>query len=277
MADSRLDQAGKAAQAHPQAPVRSLVVTCPANCEQAWKDVEDETRRIAASSNPNERNRKISAAYAAMSLRRPDMEWIGLAAIVSRQAGCAMDHADQAMKSPIPLVSGPAGVAKDALGQTNRLIFTDIYPVMRFYEKHGADSLERCKDQRPGGQPVPPALIKAAKAIDAGDLKTASDLIANYEQKDIVQSRIYNQERFKEVFAQNEFWADTMLGRFFGAKPAEIAMSSRCNSGGTVPLKGSIGNANDRVSYYETLMRHFRDKGEAWRRQTMTDIVQQGQ
>lgn len=257
-------------------PTRALVVTCPANCAQAWQEVDEETRQIAASSNPNERNRKISAAYAAMNLRRPDMEWIGLAAIVSRQAGCAMDHADQAMKSPIPLVSGPATVAKDALGQTNKLTFTDIYPVMRFYEKHGSDSLERCKDERPSGQPLPPALLKATKAIDAGDLKTASDLIANFEQKDIVQSRIYNQKRFKEVFEQNEFWADTMLGRYFGAKPAEIAMSSRCNGGGEIPLKGSIGNADDRVSCYETLMRHFRDKGEAWRNQTMTDIVQQG-
>ena len=86
MADSRLQSAGKAATTRPKMAVNSNCLPC-ARCADAWNGVMAETSSVIKASSPEERNKKISAAYAEMNLRRPDLQWIGLAAIVSRQAG----------------------------------------------------------------------------------------------------------------------------------------------------------------------------------------------
>ena len=212
-----------------------------------------------------------------MNLRRPDMQWIGLAAIVSRQAGCALNYAQTQSESWNPAVSIPASTAKQALAETNSLIFTDIYPVMRFYERYGAKKLEQCKGERPGGQGVPPQLSEAIALQEAGDAKGASDKIANYEQRDIVQTRIYNNQSYRRAFAANEAASQWAVGRYFGAKPAEIPLSSDCRGGGEVPMTGSISQAGDRVKYYEALMKRFNQNDPQWRSTVMTDILRQGQ
>ena len=253
-----------------------ITAPCPPSCAEKWRDVEAETAQAVQSADPLVRNRKISAAYASMNIRRPDMQWIGLASIVSRQAGCAMEYADDKAQSWNPLVSDPASVAKQALAETNKLIYQDMYPVMRFFEKHGAAELESCQSARPSGKAIDPQLMGAAKAIARGDVRTASDAIANYEQTDIVQTQIYSNKAYKETFHSNEYWSGKAVGRFFGARKAEIPLSSDCATGSEVPFAGSISNTADRIAYYEKLMNQFQKNGAAWRYETLSEIVRQG-
>lgn len=277
MSHNRLETAGKAANKRAAATPGDIVAPCPATCADRWRDVDAEAAQAVKSDDPLERNKKISTAYAGMNLRRPDLQWIGLAAVVSRQAGCAMQYADEKGNNWNPLVSTPAKVAKQALAETNKLIFSDIYPAMRFYERFGGTALDACKDERPSGEPVPTQLLQATRAIDAGDTQGASDQIAIYEQKTIVQTRIYNRATYRETFESNERWAKQSIGRYFGARPAEIPLSSTCTKGNEVPFSGSIGNADDRVGYYQALTKAFNDKPAGWREETMSSIIANGQ
>lgn len=279
MAAPRLQTAGEAANTRPNQKADSPCLDCSGSCAEAWASVDREVRVATAPLTAEVRNRNISAAYAEMNLRRPDMQWIGLAAVVSRQAGCAMEDADRSMANPVSI--GPAMIAKSALAETNLLIFTDIYPVMRFYERFGIDALKRCRAARQPPGDVPKELMRAvedqeaARKGDARKMKDAADEIARYEQIEIVQARIYNKPAYKAVFTLNEKVAPYSIGRWFGARPAEVALSSRCADTPPVPLKGSISSADDRVGYYMSLRDQFERNGDEWRRTTMDAIVQQ--
>ncbi len=82
------------AQAAPAAPA----VPGPLRCGDAWAAIDAEVEAVLAhggDADPITRNRHISAAYAQLYRREPSLTWGGLAAIVSRQAGCAMDDAKE--------------------------------------------------------------------------------------------------------------------------------------------------------------------------------------
>jgi hypothetical protein len=270
---SRLRAAGQAADARRNQPVDSPCHACEASCSEKWAEIQMEVDDAVKPATPEARNRNISAAYAGMNQRNPKLQWIGLAAIVSRQAGCAMDEASDVS---MPVAKGYAQTAKQALAETNVLIFSDIYPVMRFYEKHGTKALKQCSHSRPGKEPdVPSQLMEAIELQDDGDAKGAADKIAEYEQVEIVQTRIYNQREYKKAFDTNETAAKWWVGRLFGARKAEVAISSGCGDTPPVPLKGSIGSSSDRVNYYKTLITEFNGKGEDWRSKTMESIMRQ--
>ena len=259
--------------------IQKPVVLTPPECAAMWGEIDKEVKATTSSNDPFERNRKISAAYAGMYERRPDYQWIGLASVVSRQAGCAMVEAKGASSSILPMKSGPAATAFDALQKTNKSIYEDIYPGMRFAEKYGLAKLKQCNTGPDGKPKVAPKVMDALEDIEKGtpeSLRGAADKIANYEQRDIVQDRIYANSAYKEAFAKNEYWADTWLGRQMGAKRPELPLSPDC--GGTaVPFQGSILNAEDRVKYYGKLMDTFRGKDPAWTKGAMDAIIKQGQ
>ena len=187
----------QAAPAAPAAPASPGAV----RCSDAWAAVDAETRAVLArggDADPATRNRHISAAYAQLYRRESSLTWGGLAAIVSRQAGCAMQDAKEMAESWRPGFAGPddAEVAYRALADTNELIFEDVYPPMRFYERHGMS------EDRSGA----PARGPAARACRADyqtepyerlsrgtpeGIRSGADQVARYEQIDIVQAQIY--------------------------------------------------------------------------------------
>jgi hypothetical protein len=251
------------------------------DCAGMWRDINKEVWDILTIPDPFERNRQISKAYAEMYQRSPQDQWIGLAAIVSRQAGCAMQQAQAATTSPLPWKSDPARAALDGLENANKTIFQTIYPAMRFAEKYGLDALKQCNMHADGTAIVPPKIMQALDDIAKGtpeSLRAAADKIANFEQRDIVQDQVYSDPAVRKAFADNESWANSWwpFGRWLGATTPQLPLSSDC-SGTPVPFSGSILNPDDRVAYYQRLMDSFTGKGTAWQAQTMNNIVQQGQ
>ena len=253
----------------------------PVRCGDAWSAINAETQAVLArggDADPLTRNRHISAAYARLYQREPSLTWGGLAAVVSRQAGCAMAEAKEVADSRWGWAGGDdAAVAYRALADTNELIFEDVYPPMRFYEQHGMAGIDRCGDARPGG-PVPRSLKDAMRQIDTGTpagIRAGADRIARYEQIDIVQDQIYSDPEVVETFSDNQWWAKRPLGRMLGARKPEMPLSAECG-GDTVPFRGDITVADDRVAYYGRLMDTFVRRGPDWQRRTMTQIARLG-
>lgn len=248
-------------------------------CVAMWRDINKKVSDILSISDPQERNRKISAAYAAMCQKCPQYQWICLAAIVSRQAGCAMQQAKDASNSWLPWKSDPARTAFNALADANKDIFQTIYPGMAFACQNGLDALKQCNTHVDGQTIVPPKIMDAlddyAKGTPEG-IRAGSDKIAQYEQQDIVQDQVYADPAVREAFKSNEKWVNYRIGRALGATKPELPLSSDC-SGTPVPFSGSILNPADRVAYYQKLMDQFQGKGAAWQAQTMKNIIQQGQ
>jgi Protein of unknown function (DUF2515) len=270
--DAYLKAKGKQAEPAPPVPALEPVQWCPLpSCEELWRSIDEEVRPILNMSDPMDRNRQISAAYASMHQRKADYEWIGLAAIVSCQAGCAMQEAKEESEDWIG--GEDAQAAYEGLAEANKQIFVDIYPVMRFAELHGGMRLRECSQA--GGQSVPEQLLKAVERIEEGTpegRQWGANLIADYEQRTVVQEKVYSNERYKEAFKDNEYWSDWWIGRQFGAKKPALPLSSECGKDEPIPLDGSILNADDRVKYYEKLMNEFRRKDQSWKRETMDKI-----
>lgn len=257
-----------------------LTMSTDETCADLWKQVDSDTKAIAEVKDPVERNRKISATYSKLYQQNNRLAWVGLAAIVSRQAGCSMKIAHEASKSWIPMKSQPAAAAFDALGKTNQAIFDDIYPVSRFYQRSGLQKLEECAVDENGIRHASPKLVDAMKDIDKGTdetIRSGSDKIANYEQRDIIQDQIYSQQAFKEAFEKNEWWTKRRLGRWMGARRTELPLSSECTDHDPVRLEGSITDPDARVAYYNQLMDRFQGQRPGWRQQTMKRIEQLGQ
>jgi hypothetical protein len=276
-----------------------------------WKRVNDETNAILGppNSDPEERNRRISAAYARMFEEKPSYRWIGLAAIVSRQAGCAMRDAGNTIREAESalardeqvLINGWAGegaggigldmairsrqlssaqTAREALGVANREIFSDIYPMVRAVQLYGYDAVEKCQRTADGTQRVPTKLLPALRGLESPDpavQRAAADQLAAYEQRDVIQSRVYAVERYKDVLEDNEFfssWKALWIGRLYGARPAQLSLSSQCG-GEAIPFDGSIVDSNARIQYYRKLMDLFQTQSPQWQHRTMQNIINQ--
>ena len=281
MADpNRLQSAHAAGQTQPPTSVGGTKQPCPKKtCSALWDQVSKETHDIDSIQNPQERNRKISAAYAKLYEQDNKLAWVGLASVVSRQAGCAMQEAKDASGSWIPMKSGPAGTAFHALGDANQKIFSDIYPVTLFYEKNGLAKLKECQVDEKGVRHASPKLVDGLTLVDKGDpadIRAGSDKIANYEQRDVIQDQVYSNQEYKDAFEKNEWWAKRPLGRWMGAKPTELPLSSDCTDQGNIPFEGSISDPNARVNYYNKLMNGFQSNGSTWQQQTMQNIINQG-
>lgn len=300
-------------------PPPTVMELCSKSCGEMWGEINADTDKITNISDPEERNRKISAAYAQLQKDNPNLKWIGLAAVVSRQAGCAMKYADdtakqssdqiqfdqEIMKHPVmPPQRSLAGVganagvatnmliamkqrdaattAKEALGVANKGIFHSIYPSIAFYQRHGLAKLKECAYDADGERRVPEKVQKALERLEGGkpeDERAAADMLADYEQREIVEKEVYQVEKYKDVLKDNENWSSgkrLWAGRLFGAKPAQIPLSSTC-SGEEIPQKGSILDPDDRVQYYNALMDKYQSNGPDWQKQTMQEIINQGQ
>lgn len=251
----------------------------PADCDRLWAQVNAEKNRTVAISDPMERNRKITAQYAQLYKAKPELSWVGLAGIVSRQAGCAMVKAKTASDSINPWKSGPADSAYRALGDANKEIYSSIYPATKFYQANGLNRLKQCNRTADGQRRVSPKLMSAFEQIDNGSpksIRAGSDVIAGYEQRDIIQDRVYSVEEYKDAFEKNEWWSKRPLGRWMGAEAPEIPISTDCTDANKVPFSGSIGSPDSRVAYYNELMNRYEKLPQGVRDGMADRLIRQG-
>ncbi len=268
-------------------------------CGGGWGAVNVERDRVLAAGGPADdaigRNGAISAVYARYYERNPSNQWAGLAAIVSRQAGCAMAHAREtmepvnhdyyyrqlpAMRRDVPAFPPPAPTpdpvalgamtAYDGLATTNRVIFADLYPVLRFEEEYGADALGRCGPGRPGSavDPVVTTAVRRLRDPDPRVRELGGGALADYEQRRVVQRRVVQRQVLRDpatraVFDANQRLAGTAAGRLLGARPPEVALTAGCDDGRpTVPFEGRFVDRDARVAYYRArLVPAFRELG----------------
>ena len=317
------------------APLRDVTPPAPAeavpevpdelpSCRQAWAEINAEAASVLAhggDADPIERNRHITAAYARYYQRTQaagvDNPWGGIAAIVSRQAGCSMAYADEMISKGATLDEGADGVpwhrpllppgsvplplrgvlegmglgyqevgelVKEALADTNKYIFEDIYPVLRMHEDHGMEGIERCGPVRPGPSgPVADRMKEALRLINQGgdeNIRQAGAYMARYEQKTIVQDKILSDFRTRKAFEANQWAAGYEWGRDLGARKPELALTAECPpySAGTeaVPFRGSFIETRNRVRYYQDLARAFGRMPAADKARTLGTLARRG-
>ncbi len=150
-------------------------------------------------------------------------------------------------------------MADRALANTNREIFADVFPVLRFHEEYGSAALARCGGARVdlGGRPRPVAArvrraLTLAESRDPDDRADAGALFARHEQGEIVESRIMSDAATRVVFKVNQLMGGNAVGRAFGARPPEVAVTAGCGDGTpAVPFRGDFTDPARRIAYYQ--------------------------
>ncbi len=135
-----------------------------------------------------------------------------------------------------------------ALGDANKAIFGDIYPMAAYRARYGYEDMKKCYASE--GKTIPDPMVKGFDYLAQGNLKKASDNIAWYEQTEVVQP-VYDEY-------SGTFWAMEKASDLkkleSGKNLYDIPLSTTCGDPDTIPFIGSISNADDRVEYYKTLM-----------------------
>lgn len=221
------------------------VAGCECSCDRGWDDIQDEVNQALRSNDPLERNRRITEAYGQLAEQEPRNIWIKLASNVSVQGGCAMRRTQKWDAQTLGRMIVNPSEALDALQDANRTIFSSIYPAARFAQKCGAEQLRKCADS--GAITVPPELLNAIDVLEQGDLREASDMIADYEQRIVVQA-VY--ERHADTFD------DLMTAEsWVPGDQTSIPIAKTCTRENLVPIDGlDIRKPVDRVNYYERLI-----------------------
>ncbi|MFL5806664.1 MAG: DUF2515 family protein [Roseiflexaceae bacterium] len=175
------------------------------NPRQAWQARADQ--RIALDEgNLGEhmivfkRNQAITAAYAEMYLRNPQLyKWAGMAALTSATVGRGMYIMYGIRQAHLGSVVGLFGreVAETfrQLGVGNRAVFTDIYWQHMAYDQGGLAELEQIG--RSGE--LDERALHGWRLIDAGRRAGDQDLVwagntvlLHYEQKEVLQPQVYD-------------------------------------------------------------------------------------
>ncbi len=239
----------------------TAVYTCPNNCKEAYAIAREEVDRIKrqgpaltdfdleagrARVVPGEivRNGYITQAYTDLANDMPDNHWVRLASYVSVQGGCAMQRTQDWDAQTVGRAVVNPDEALEALGDANVSIFESIYPPNRMAANCGIDRFLECVEK--GEIEVDPAIVRAMEKMRDGDLRGASDRIAQHEQEDVVQP-VY--ERHKETFSDLQ----TAEGLIPGDQTS-ISIAKTCTRDNLVPLQGEISNPKHRVRYYEALI-----------------------
>lgn len=237
---------------------------CASCCQSKIKVVDDQTRQIAAIKDPIERNAAITKAYTDVAAQDPQDRWVKLASVVSAQGGCAMKQVAGvrswlSWKQPLDDATGASFTNNmyHALGDANKGIFSDIYPVAAYKAKFGWASLKECYASE--GKPLQPELEDAFDKMDKGDLDAASDGIAKFEQMKVVQP-VYDQ--YSGTFAEMKM-ASAVQRPFTGKNLYDIPVSTTCGDPQTIPFAGNISKGADRVDYYRSLMDALK-KEQGW-------------
>jgi hypothetical protein len=167
---------------------------------RAYQRIELEAGNLSESAIVFKRNQAITAAYAEMYLRNPQVyKWAGMAALTSATVGRGMYVMYGLRQAHLGIVFGLFGseVAETIrqLRTGNLAVFTDIYWQNMAYDQGGLAELEQIGragelDQRAlhGWQ-----LIDAGRRAGDRDLVWAGNtVLLHYEQKEVLQPQVYD-------------------------------------------------------------------------------------
>jgi hypothetical protein len=223
------------------------------------------------------RNRRISAAYASLWLQDRRMQWAALAAFASRQVGVSMARAGADMQNAaahmrasetrdgfewlykvmIPaLVGAGEGYLRGQLSLGNLTVFLDVYPLHRYYLRHGLQQMRETLSARkrlahsvhwpvsaqllPFGQPYR-EILDAFALIDASRVTDSVLKLAWHEQVNVLQRVIYDDPKTRLALDGNQIGAAT------GAWPAQFSSIELVfgAAGGTVFSPGAEAHLYD--------------------------------
>lgn len=223
----------------------SPVQSCPENCKEALKIAEDEVNKIARLDGPIARNKAITASYEKLAKDMPNNDWVRLASYVSVQGGCAMQLTQGWEARTGGRLFFDPDDALSALGDANLTIFSSIYPPNRMVANCGYEKFRQCVDR--GEITFDKNILKGMEKMHNGELKGAADIIAQYEQRDVVQP-VY--DRWAKTFAGMSL-ADTV--DVFHDRTS-IPIAKTCTRDNLVPFTGNISDWHDRIKYYSKII-----------------------
>ena len=245
----------RAANAVQQAGNGSATGICESCCKSKIKLIDDQTQKIASIQDPIQRNAAITQAYTDVAALDPQDRWVKLASVVSAQGGCAMKQVGDvrswlAWKQPLDDATGMSfsNNMYHALGDANKGIFSNLYPVAAYKAKYGFANLKDCYAAE--GKNLQHELKDAFDEMDMGNLDVAADRIAKFEQMKVVQP-IY--DKYSGTFTEMKV-VSAIQKRISGKNLYDIPVSTTCGDPNTVPFRGDISKGADRVDYYNALM-----------------------
>lgn len=265
----------------PAATVEKAVAAYVLTPEHLWATFQTEAEdliRVNGSMDGNwqERNRRISAAYAKLWLADNRFQWAGLAAFASKQVGCTILHANQmiarnrrtredlelSFAAAFPGAEAAAGVqagteagaayAHERLGFGNEHLFLDIYPLHRFFMERGwkefSDYLPKRRNKKypvywnvdrnilPFGTPFQ-EIRDGFGRIEAGNLADSVNSFARHEQVNILQTIMYNDRVMQQLLDANQYAVVTGIPTG-DAEKVELTLSAQCKAkeGFTLPF-----------------------------------------
>ena len=265
-----------------QKPIDSPVQACPLaappelDCGKAWKELDDEAEGVLnQSSDPIERNNRINAAYAKMYLQDRRLHWLGAAAFASKQVGCGIREAQNAIDMAeaqqdamqfgaepdliTQLKGAYAYTVRDALAAGNRAVFKDVYPAHRFFEKYGIDKLRGCAGARQ--PPLDKKVLEGFGEIDAGHSASGATKILQHEQQDILQSRdVFGNEKIRSIMRRNQALSEWAIGRFLGAQKTSVSYNPDCSGEPAVTFEGeNPADPDERWPYAQRVVGKFEE------------------
>lgn len=232
-------------------PVQKCLQNTDDCCSENWSKVEKEVDLITNHPDDIERNKQINAAYADLYLNDPKgQKWAGTAAIVSKQVGCTMQN--------------NVFASDTMLGKGNVAIFENIYPALKMYQESippmSVDELISCLEKNIGDKKTLDPLLDSIKEMTSGNGDNAAILIAEHEQKEVIEKAMWNSKL-------------VAVGAFLNSKTGEIGVDqsiyfvSDCSKPENrklgFPYWSNISNPESRVEFYEDLFIPMFDKVNA--------------
>ena len=201
--------------------------------------------------------------------------WVPLGAkIGSAGARGGMESAEVSLK-----------YAFDMLALGNTALFLDIYPLHMFYKKRGIEEMKKCIrvrqkiDQNPKFPifwPIPekvkfgvdhPEIIPAFEAIEAGDIFRSVELLAEHEQKNILQPAIYEDFLMHGLLQSNQAASSLAYVTNISTgleQPVQLTLANQCaplQDGRSIEFSTSafanLANLDERMPFVLRAARQF--------------------
>lgn len=224
-------------------------------CDERWEALEKEVEQVisgvpegspAHDLNPMLVNEQINALYADLYLNNPNQKWAATAAIVSKQVGCTMKN------------NSLADNKKLMIG--NVAIFKNIYPPLKMLETGmppmSLDEMMACLESKlpkfddPEKNKTRNKMMEGLEQIVKGNPTESAALIAEHEQRTIIQDAIYND---KLIIYQIQ--ANQISGQIFADQSVYLNANCKKISDREVPFRSNdlnLWEPEDRVKFYIT-------------------------
>lgn len=226
---------------------KTLVTDVPIlTCACLWRHYQREAQEIVAPNgvliaDPVERNRVINAAYARLWLHDPRFQWAGLAAFASKQVGCGLLHAADSIE-----LIREEHEARQRLRESRResgLLTPERMSGQaderRDYKEADARNPVPSVDFRSAGEDLSVGqevltfgksyfeILEAFEAIEAGDIALSVERLAWHEQRNILQTTIYEDRHLVALLRGNH--VSYVTGFPSGvAQAIELTLTSQC-------------------------------------------------